>query len=164
METHHQLINWLRDAHAMERSVAAALERHAADAREYPELQDQLERHLQETREHARRIEGCLEQLNATPSTVKDVAANFVGAVQGMAGALFRDDVLKNLLSEYAMEHFGIASYSALVAAAEDAGLIDIAHTCSELLREETRMALWIEEQIPKLTRRHLQAGASATG
>jgi ferritin-like metal-binding protein YciE len=94
---------------------------------------------------------------------VKDVTANFMGAVQGMATTLMPDDVVKNALLEYALEHFEIASYSALIAAAEDAGQMAIAHTCSELLREETQMALWLEEEIPKLARQFVQQSAAAT-
>lgn len=156
MDTHEQIISWLRDAHAMERSMAAVLERHIADAQDAPEFREQLERHLVETRDHARRLEECLESLNATSSTAKDIAANLMGAMQGVATSAFRDEIVKNALAEYAMEHFEIACYSSLIAAAEEAGLVDIAHTCSDLLREETRMALWLEDEIPKLTRNYL--------
>jgi ferritin-like metal-binding protein YciE len=161
MDTHEQIITWLRDAHAMERSMESVLERHIADAAEQPLLRERLERHLVETRQHAQRVEGCLEALNATPSTTKDLAANFLGALQGMSSALFRDEVVKNTLAEYAMEHFEIACYSSLIAAAENAGLIDLAHTCSELLREEAAMAIWLEDEIPKITRRYLEQPAS---
>lgn len=162
MDTHEQIISWLRDAHAMERSMAAVIERHIADAQDAPEFREQLERHLVETREHARRIEESLESLNATSSTAKDIAANLMGAMQGVATSAFRDEFVKNALAEYAMEHFEIACYSSLIAAAEEAGLVDIAHTCSDLLREETRMALWLEDEIPRLTRRYLTQATGA--
>lgn len=162
MDTHEQLITWLRDAHAMERSMASVLERHIAEAQDYPALRERLEQHLAETRHHARRVEGCLHSLNATPSTAKDVAANFMGAMQGMSTAIFRDELVKNTLAEYAMEHFEIACYSSLIAAAEDAGLVDIAHTCSDLLREEAAMAIWLEDEIPKVTRHYMQHPANA--
>ena len=162
MDSHEQIISWLRDAHAMERSMAAVLERHIADAKDAPEYREQLERHLIETRDHARRLEGCLESLSATASTAKDLAANLMGAMQGMATSAFRDELVKNALAEYAMEHFEIACYSSLIAAAEEAGLVDIAHVCSELLREETRMALWLEDEIPKLTRQYLAQTSGA--
>lgn len=162
MESHEQIISWLRDAHAMERSIAAVLERHIADAKDAPEFREQLERHLVETREHARKVEECLASLNATVSAAKDIAANLLGAMQGMATSAFRDELVKNALAEYAMEHFEIACYSSLIAAAEEAGLVDVAHTCSDLLREETRMALWLEDEIPKLTRRYLTQATGA--
>ena len=160
MDSNEQLIIWLRDAHAMERSNAGVLERHRADADQLPHVRDQLEKHLIETRDHARRLEGCLELLNATASTTKDVAANVVGLMQGMGTGLFRDGLVKNALAEYAMEHFEIACYSSLIAAAEAAGQVDIAHTCSDILREEVAMANWLEDEIPKITVAYLELAA----
>jgi ferritin-like metal-binding protein YciE len=162
MDHHDQIVTWLRDAHAMERNMESVLERHINEAQDHPALRDRLLAHLAETRHHARRVEGCLELLNATPSTAKDVAANLMGAMQGISTVMFRDEVVKNVLAEYAMEHFEIACYSSLIAAAEEAGLVDIAHTCSDLLREEAAMAIWLEDEIPKLTRRYIEMAAGS--
>jgi ferritin-like metal-binding protein YciE len=164
METPEQIITWLRDAHAMERSMEAVLERHAGEAEQLPAVREQLELHRQQTREHARRLEESLASLGATGSLAKDASAGMVGAIQGMSTALFRDEMVKNALAEYAMVHFEIACYSSLIAAAEEAGLVDIAHTCSDILREETRMAIWLEEEIPKITRAYLQQVAPNAG
>lgn len=140
------------------------LERHAREAEQLPALREQLELHRQQTREHAHRLEECLGSLGATGSLTKDLSAGIMGALQSMGTALFRDEIVKNALAEYAMEHFEIACYSSLIAAAEDAGLVDVAHTCSDILREETRMALWLEDEIPKITRAYLQQAASNAG
>jgi ferritin-like metal-binding protein YciE len=158
-----QIITWLRDAHAMERNMESVLERHLKDAQDYPALREQLEKHLNETRDHARRIETALESLGATASGVKDLAAGFMGAVQGMSTSLFRDEPVKNALAAYAMEHLEIATYSSLIAAAEDANLVDLSHLCSDILREETAMALWLEDQIPAITRQYLEHAPSAS-
>lgn len=160
--SHEQIIVWLRDAHAMERNMEQVLERHLKDAQEYPAVREQLEKHLNETRDHARRLEGALETLNATTSPAKDFAAGLLGAISGMGTGLLRDETVKNALAEYAMEHLEIATYSALIAAAEEAGLIDLSHTCSDILRQETAMALWLEDQIPHITRAYLEQTASA--
>lgn len=162
MESHDQIITWLRDAHAMERNMERVLERHLADAPDYAAVREQLEKHLNETRGHARRLETALAALGATASTAKDLAAGLMGAVQGMSTGVLRDEPVKNALVEYAMEHLEIATYSSLIAAAEDAGLVDLSHTCSDILREETAMALWLEEQIPHITRQYLEHTPSA--
>jgi len=163
MESTEQLVTWLRDAHAMELSVENTLQRHLQDAGNLPEVRARLEQHLVETRSHARRVASCLEQLGATVSATKDIAAGVMGLAQGMTTGLFADELVKNALSEYAMEHFEIACYSSLVAAAEEAGQIDIAHVCSEILREEATMANWLEDEIPKITRAHLEGAARRT-
>lgn len=161
MENHPQIVTWLRDAHAMELSVENTLQRHIQDAKDQPEVRARLEQHLAETRRHARRVAECLESLGASVSTTKDVAAGVIGLMQGVSTAMFTDEQVKNALAEYAMEHLEIAAYSALIAAAEEAGLIDISHTCSDILREEAAMANWLEDEIPQITRRYLERSES---
>ncbi len=156
-----QIIAWLQDAHAMEQSLANALQQHIRDARDLPEIRERLERHLEETRRHGQRVQTCLESLGAEPSTVKSAAAGAMGALQGMSTGMFRDELVKNALADYAMEHFEMACYSSLASAAEDAGLSEIARVCREIFGEEAEMADWLEEQIPEITRLHLEQTAA---
>jgi ferritin-like metal-binding protein YciE len=159
---HEQIITWLRDAHAMETSLDQVLARHIAAAADHPDVQARLELHREETRQHARRVAGALDALGADVSTVKSAAAGFMGAMEGMATGAFRDEIIKNALADYAVEHFEIGCYSALVAAAEEAGLEEIARTCSGILRSEVEMANWLEDQIPALTRSFLEESLRA--
>ena len=160
VNANQQIVAWLRDAHAMEHSLEQVMIRHVAAASDYPEIQERLQQHLDQTRQHRTLVEECLESLGTKPSLVKAVAGGFMGAVEGMSTGVFQDELVKNALADYAMEHFEIACYSALVAAADDAGLTEIGYTCSEILREEVEMADWLEEQIPVLTRMYLHAPA----
>ncbi len=156
-----QIIVWLSDAHAMEQSLTNVLQQHIKDARELPELRERLELHLEETRRHAERVRSCLETLGSSPSTMKSMAGGAMGVMQGMSTAMFRDELVKNAIADYAMEHFEMACYSALASAAEDAGLGEIAQTCREIFGEEAEMADWLEEHIPEVTRLHLQSTVS---
>ena len=45
------LVDWLRDAHAMEKHAEQVLSNSASRIENYPELKAQIERHLQETRQ-----------------------------------------------------------------------------------------------------------------
>lgn len=157
MNSHDQIITWLRDAHAMEQSMERVLQRHAADAAEFPQLRERLETHLEETRNHAIRVRQCLEALDAQPSTMKSMAAGWMGAMEGMSTAMFQDNLVKNVIADHAMEHFEIACYSSLFAAAEEANLDDIVGTMSEILVEEEAMAEWLREQILGVTQAHLE-------
>jgi ferritin-like metal-binding protein YciE len=161
MESNEQLIAWLQDAHAMEQSLEQVLTRHSAAAAEHPEVQQRLEEHLDETRRHREHVAECLETLGASPSTIKSAAGGFMGAMQGMSTGVFQDELIKNALADYAMEHFEIGCYMSLIAAAEEAGHQQIARTCGEILREEVKMAGWLEDQIPQLTRNHLHPSAA---
>lgn len=150
-----QIITWLKDAHAMEQSLASVLELHIEAARELPDVRDRLSQHLEETEAHAERVRECLESLGAQPSAAKSIAGGFMGAMQGASTVLFEDQLVKNALADYAMEHFEMACYSSLIAAADDVGLTKIARTCGEILRDEAAMADWLELQIPELTLLH---------
>jgi ferritin-like metal-binding protein YciE len=162
MSPKDQITAWLKDAHAMEQSLANVLQQHIKDARDVPEIYERLEQHLGETRRHADRIRSCLESLGESPSAIKSAAGASVGFLQGMSTAMFRDERVKNAIEDYAMEHFEMACYSALATAADDMGLLNIAQTCREIFGEEAEMADWLEEQIPEVTRMHLQQAAAS--
>jgi ferritin-like metal-binding protein YciE len=161
MPHREQIIAWLSDAHAMEQSLARVLQQHVKDAQDQPEIRERLELHYEETRRHAERVRECLESLGSSPSTMKSLAGSAVGFVQGVSTGMFRDEIVKNAIADYAMEHFEMACYSAIAAAAEDAGLTEIAQTCRDIFGEEAEMADWLEEQIPEITRLHLHSMVS---
>lgn len=151
-----QLTAWLNSAYSMEQSLAKVLDNHANDAKDHLELQQRLEEHREETRGHAERVRECLRILGQEPSTMKSAMGSVMGAVQGASTGMFRDELVKNFLADYSAEHFEIACYRSLIAAAEEAAQPEIAEICGEILDDEEAMAEWIEEQIPEVTRRVL--------
>lgn len=162
MPQKEQIAAWLRDAYAMEQSLANVLQQHIKDAQDMPEMRERLERHLEDTRSQAERVRACLDSLDESPSAIKSAAGSAMGFMQGMSTGLFRDELVKNTIADYTMEHFEMACYSSLASAAEDAGFADIAQTCREIFSEEAEMADWLEEQIPEITRLHLQQAAAS--
>lgn len=157
-----QLTTWLNSAYAMEMSLEKVLENHAKDAKDHPRMRNRIEEHIIETRGHADRVAGCLEKLGTKPSAIKAAMGNVMGMVQGASTGMFRDELVKNVLADYASEHFEIACYRSLVAAAEAAEQPEIAEICSEILEEEEAMAAWLEEQIDEITRMVLTQQAHA--
>ncbi len=59
------------------------------------------------------------------------------------------DEQLKDLLDADSMEHFEIGCYTALAAAAEKAGLSQVAQLCRRIIPEEENMAQRIRENLP---------------
>jgi len=158
MSSKDQIIAWLSDVHAVEENLSAVLAAHCKEAEPFPEVRERLERHLHETRRHAQRVVELLRSLGSAPSAVKTAAGRTMGMVEGISTGLFRDSLVKNAIADYAMEHFEMACYSALAASADDAGLPNVAQTCREIFGEEAEMADWLEEQIPEISRLHLQS------
>jgi ferritin-like metal-binding protein YciE len=68
-----------------------------------------------------------------------------------------KDELIKNTLHDYGTEHFEIACYTSLSAAAEDLGDQETARVCQEILRDEEAMANFLFQQIPPTTIEMLQ-------
>lgn len=162
MTANEQFITWLNSAHAMELSQAQVLENHAKDAKDHAGISKRITQHLEETRRHAKRVEECLNILGEKPSATKSVIGNLTGMVQGVSTGMFQDELIKNFLSDYAAEHFEIASYRSLATAAGDLGQSAIAVICEKILTEEEAMAEWLEDKIPEVTRSMLHQHADA--
>ena len=164
--TRDRLIAWLIDAYAMEQGLIQILETHSRRAREVPEISARAAEHADETREQAERIRQCLEMLGTTPSTAKSALSTIMGAVEGASTAIFTDELMKNMLADYASEHFEIAAYTALIRAAEEAGETEIVTLLEENLREEEQMAQWLLDRIPEavLHTLHLPTATGSRG
>src|SRR5436190_23347499 len=65
------LISWLNDAYAMERSLEVMLRKQAANEDAHHAIRERARIHLDETDMHAERVGQCLEMLGETPSTMK---------------------------------------------------------------------------------------------
>jgi ferritin-like metal-binding protein YciE len=150
------LVDWLRDAHAMEKHAEQVLSNTASRIENYPELRTQIERHLQETRRQADLVRRCLERHNGSTSTVKDTAGRVIGFAQAMSGLFAEDEIVKASMGSYVFEAMEIAAYRSLIAAAEACGDQETKRVCEGILREEEAMAHWLDEHLPGITRKYL--------
>jgi ferritin-like metal-binding protein YciE len=66
-----------------------------------------------------------------------------------ITGRVFTDPLVKNVIAELAAEHFEVAAYTALIAAAEHAGEAEVARLCRLNRGEDEDMAEWLDAQIP---------------
>jgi ferritin-like metal-binding protein YciE len=142
------ITKWLNDAYSMEKSMEKVLENHAKDAKDHPEIQARIEQHLAETREHAQMIENCLNDFGESPSALKSMAGNITGFFQGVSSGMAEDEMVKNAISDYAAEHFEIASYRALQTYAEANGHAEVAEMCQRIIADEVSMAASLEESL----------------
>lgn len=151
-----RLAQWLRDAHAMEEQAETMLNAQASRLENYPELRQRIEQHIRETESQAERVQQCIERLGSSGSTMKDAGAKMMAFMQGLGGMFAGDEVVKGAMAGYAFEHLEISAYTALIAAAEEAGEQQIAVVCREILREEEQMADWLKQHLPNVTREFL--------
>ncbi|MBZ9965720.1 DUF892 family protein [Mesorhizobium sp. B292B1B] len=155
-ESREWLVQWLRDAHAMEEQAETMLNGQLNRIENYPELSDRIRQHVQETRQQAARLETCLDRIGQGSSTLKDAGGKLTAMAQSLSGVFAGDEVMKGSLASYTFEHMEIASYTILIAAAKSLGEAEVAQVCDENLREEVAMADWLKSHIPATTEQFL--------
>lgn len=151
-------IAWLNDAHAMEEGLIKVLESQIEATEGKPEMRAKLEEHLVETKRHAELVRGCIERHGESPSGGKDLLSKMSAAINSAGMSLASDALVKNVHSSYAAEHFEIASYTVIRAAALELGDTETATVCEEILTDEEDMAAWLRESIPLVVAEHLAA------
>src|SRR3954470_24517993 len=146
----------LRNAHAMEVQARELMERQSERLDDYPEVKAKVAAHLQETNQQLQRLERCLEACGESTSSLKDtvqsVAANAMALAHSMAG----DEILKNTFANNAFEHFEIAAYKSLLALCGPAGAESSRSALEMSLREEERMASWIDANVQNVTMQYV--------
>jgi ferritin-like metal-binding protein YciE len=152
-----RLLDWLRDAHAMEEQAKTMLSGQAQRIQNYPELKAKIEEHLKETETQADSIKACIERLGSSPSAMKTAGGKMMAMGQALSGLFVGDEVVKGSLAGYTFEHMEIASYRILIAAAEAAADQETKRVCQDILAEEERMAAWLEEHLAAVTRKYLE-------
>jgi ferritin-like metal-binding protein YciE len=155
-----ETVAWLRDAHAMEANLADMLEGQVEHLADYPEFQEGVSQHAEESRRHASLVESALESLGEDTSALKDGVAKLAGKLSPLGISMTSDAPVKIVLANYAAEHFEIACYRSIEAAAEATGMEEIARMCRVILSDEERMARTLEPLIPAITMGHLGIGS----
>lgn len=153
-------VSWLNDAHGMENALIEILEHQIKDAKNHPAIRAKLEQHLEQTRQHAALVKDRVEVLGGHTSSVKTGMSKLFGQVQALSTGAAQDELIKNALADYAAENFEIASYTALIYAAQELGDQQTASVCQGILREEQEMAQWLQQQLPTLVRESLLQAA----
>src|SRR3954466_12355646 len=136
---------------------------------------DGLERHLDETRDHARRVNARLEDLGRRGNPLT-AAVGLVESVIGQAVALGKtpfdllrgsggeEKVLKNAKDACATEALEIATYTSLETLAGAVGDRETAELAASIRGDEEKMLERIMRELPKLTRAVVGADVEANG
>ena len=167
-----KLIQFLNDAYGNEKRREASLQSHIETAVRAP-FKKRLRDHLTETKRHARELERRVRELGgssvgapvpgpsdiagAVISGMQKATALAQGPLHALRGTSAEERQLKNAKTEFAEEAQEIGTYSAIQTFAEKVGDRETAELASTILRDEQRMAAFLEQEIA------LQASAVAT-
>ena len=158
MSHHKHLVHFLQEAYALEEKLITSLEKQAADLKEdFPEVSQQLLKHQKETKGHSEMVSKCLEQLGESPSDMKAMGGKAAATMEGMMIGMKEDKVIHYSAMGFAVEHFEIAHYTAVMVTAEELGKTEIVDMCQQILAEEQAMADWIEDHAEETVKKYLK-------
>ncbi|WOD14006.1 ferritin-like domain-containing protein [Paraburkholderia kirstenboschensis] len=156
------LVDWLRDAYAMEKQAEAMLRAQASRLEDYSDVRMRIEQHLQESLGQQALLGACLTRLGTSPSLIKGMAGEMVAFGQAVSGMTMTDEVVKGAMSEYMFEHTEIAAYTALIAAAQAVGDLETRKICEQILLQEIEMGRWLLEHLPDIVSAYMSRPADA--
>jgi ferritin-like metal-binding protein YciE len=157
-----KVVQYLNEAHASEVGLVSVLQSQIAMTPR-GSYRDGLERHLDETRVHADRVQQRLAELGQGSNPLQ-VLLGFTEGLVSQALALSKtpfdllrgsggeEKVLKNAKDAASTEALEIATYAALEQLAQRVGDTQTAKLAVSIRKEEERMLERIMREIPKLT------------
>ncbi|HLO74922.1 MAG TPA: SDR family oxidoreductase [Magnetospirillum sp.] len=165
-DTREIMLDWLRDAHAMERASIDNLKRQVDHLEHYPDIRAKFQQQLELTKVQEDRIDKALETMGADKSSIKDAITRFAGQAQALLAGSSADEVVKQATTTLAYEEWEIANFRALAAAAQHEGEVSMASMFEQMAEEKEEMADWLADAIPDITRRYLslRAGGADVG
>ncbi len=146
----------LKNAHAMEKQALSIMKPQAARIEAYPEVKVQIEKHIAETEGQVERLEQLLDDAGHNKSMLKDAALSVAGSMTALGHAGAGDEILKNSFADFAFENFEIAAYKSLISLCDAAGQGNARSLLETNLKEEERMAAWIDANVEKVTQHYL--------
>jgi ferritin-like metal-binding protein YciE len=169
-----KLIQYLDEAHATEAGLVRVLQSQIAMTPR-GSYRTALERHLRETRDHARRIETRLGELDHGVSPIHaGIGLAETMLAQALAigklpldllrGSGGEEKVLKNAKDAAASEALEIATYTAIERLANGLGDDETARLAASIRADEERMLDQVLREIPKLTDAVAQADVHGEG
>ena len=155
-----KLSQYLIEAYGKEKELEVALEAHIGMTTRAP-YKKRLKEHLKETKSHSKQLERRIKKVNGdaaatiakAASQANKLIATAKGPLHALRGNSETEKMLKNAKTEYFSEHEEIATYTAIEALATELDDAETAKMARSILREEERMAKFLEKQIPILTR-----------
>jgi ferritin-like metal-binding protein YciE len=168
-----KIAQYLNEAHATEVGLIRVLQSQIAMTPR-GSYRTGLEKHLQETRDHAERVERRLAEIGQggnpalgavglMESIVSQTLAMWKTPIDLLRGTSGEEKVLKNAKDASATEALEIATYVALEELARAAGDEDTAKLAASIRADEERMLEQIRRELPKLARAVLGGGYDVT-
>ena len=151
----------IQSAHALEKQATQLINRQLERIESYPEVAALLRQHGAETEAQIQRLDGILQELGSSPSTIKDLATEMSGNMAALGHTVMSDEVMKNHFANVAFEAFEQATYRSLIAMAQAAGFQHHVAIYEASLREEEKTFSTLLNMTDQLTNTFMQLSLS---
>jgi ferritin-like metal-binding protein YciE len=147
----------LQNTHGIELQALQIMERQVERLRHYPQMEQALRHHIEETHHQRDRLEEALSELAEKPAVLKEGFLGMVGNLMALGHTPAQDEVLKNAFANQAFENFEIAAYRALLVFGDAAGQSKHSAAFEQSLSEEERMAQTIASLVQPTTKSYIE-------
>jgi ferritin-like metal-binding protein YciE len=134
-----RLVDYVQDAHAMERNSLKMLES-MLKTTDDPEMRQVIEHHRTETEQHIQRLEQRLKSMGKDTSTIRDTGALLGSTFKGLLDKVRSEKPSKNARDGYVTESVEVAAYELLCRLADRAGDAETASIARQNLQDEKAM------------------------
>ncbi|MFA1545283.1 DUF892 family protein [Actinomadura chokoriensis] len=136
-----QLVGYLKDAHALQEHVEAALSELLTTAADEPDICRPLGHYAERTRAHTREIEARLHAHRSSPSIIRDAGQLFAAVLEAGLGRSRRDPAGRHMRDAYVAVHLQIAAGEMLRRVAERAGDAETARIAAAMCDDAQLMS-----------------------
>ncbi|ORM73320.1 YciE/YciF family protein [Pantoea wallisii] len=143
-------LDWLRDAHAMEKHADTTFKAAVPRLAGWPILGARMAQYLEVTREQQLQIKEILKRYDSSWSALKEALGRMSIVGQAANDMLNDAEGVRVAISSYVFCQYKVATYSTLLAAAQLAGDDEGLPVLQEALQHETHMAEWLKRHLPE--------------
>ncbi|MDY0927953.1 DUF892 family protein [Pantoea trifolii] len=142
-------LDWLRDAHAMEKHAESLLQAATLRLEDFPLLQARMKQYTKQTCEQQQQVKDVLKRYDSNWSALKDALGRMSAVGQAASDMLRDEEGVRIAVSSYVFCNYKVATYTALLAAAQQAADSKGIKTFQLILQDEVQMADWLLHQLP---------------
>ncbi len=142
-------VDWLRDAHAMEKHAEFLLQALVTRLDDFPLLRARVEQYGEQTRDQQQQVKEVLKRYDSNWSALKDALGRMSAVGQAASEMLREEEPARIAVGVYVFCHYKVATYTTLKTAAQHVGDIEGEPVFQRILHQEMQMADWLLQQLP---------------
>ena len=151
----------LRNQHAVETQAIGTIQNELIYMEAYPDLHARMKADKARSESQAARLDDLLAKHGTVKSLAKEAVVGAVATIAGFAHVAAGDDVIKNVLAAIGYKAYEIASYKALIALADAAGVEQDKSVLEQSMKEEQETGDWLGEHLPSLVQAYVRRKAA---